>query len=75
MKLSELKNKKILIVGRGIEGKSVETYLRSHLKGVSLSVINRADGNNYLDKQEEYDIAIKSPGVKPELIKIPYTPN
>ena len=39
MKLKELENKKILIVGRGIEGKAAEAYLRSHLKGAKLTFI------------------------------------
>ncbi|MBI4096337.1 MAG: UDP-N-acetylmuramoyl-L-alanine--D-glutamate ligase [Candidatus Levybacteria bacterium] len=73
MKLEEFKNKKILIVGAGVEGKAAERYLRSHLKGVKLDIVDQKDGENYLDKQKEYDIAIKSPGVRPELINIPYT--
>jgi len=73
MKLKELKNKKILIVGRGIEGIAVEKYLRSHLKGVKLNLVDQKDGANYLNSQKNYDIAVKSPGVKPELIKILYT--
>jgi len=73
MKLGEFKNKKILIVGAGIEGKAVEEYLRTHLEGVRLSLVDQKDGPNYLDKQKNYDIAVKSPGVKPELITIPYT--
>ena len=31
MKLGELKNKKILIVGRGVEGKAAYKYLKRHL--------------------------------------------
>lgn len=73
MKLEELKNKKILIVGRGIEGKAVEKYLRSHLKGIKLDIVDQKDGVNYLSEQKEYDIAVKSPGVTPELITISYT--
>jgi len=71
--LSGLKNKKILIVGAGIEGKAVAKYLRLRLKGVKLNLVDQKDGDDYLAKQKEYDIAIKSPGVKSELIKIPYT--
>ena len=73
MKLSEFKNKKILIVGRGIEGKAVEKYLRLHLEGIKLDVVDQKDGDDYLNLQRNYNIAIKSPSVNPELITIPYT--
>lgn len=73
MKLERLKNKKILIVGAGIEGVAVGKYLRSHLPGGNTVIVDRKDGENYLDKQNDYDLAVKSPGVKPELITIPYT--
>ena len=73
MKLEELKNKKILIVGRGIEGKAAYKYLRKHFKNAVIDIVDQKDGENYLDKQKNYDIVVKSPGVKKELIKIPYT--
>lgn len=73
MKLEELKNKKILIVGAGIEGRAVEAYLRSHLPGGKLTLVDKNDGKDYLRKQKNYDFVIKSPGVKPEIITIPYT--
>lgn len=71
--LSGLKNKKILIVGKGIEGSAVYKYLSSHLPGGKLKLVDVKDGENYLDSQKDYDLAVKSPGVKPELITIPYT--
>lgn len=73
MKLEELKNKKILIVGRGIEGNSALKYLKKHLPNAVIDIVDQKDGENYLDKQKNYDLAIKSPGVKKDLIKIPYT--
>lgn len=73
MKLEELKNKKILIVGSGIEGKATYKYLKKHLPNSSINIVDQKDGKNYLDKQKDYDLTIKSPGVKSELIKIPYT--
>lgn len=73
MKPQELKNKKILIVGKGIEGNAAYKYLHKHLPNAVIDIVDRKDGENYLDKQKNYDLAIKSPGVKPELIKIPYT--
>lgn len=73
MKLEELKNKKILIVGRGIEGKAAFAYLKKHLPKNIIEITDQKDGNDYLDKQRKFDVAIKSPGVKPDLITIPYT--
>jgi len=73
MKLEELKNKKILIVGNGVEGKAVLKYLKQSLPNSIIDIVDQKDGENYLDKQKEYNIAIKSPGVRKELIKIPYT--
>lgn len=73
MKLEELKNKKILIVGRGIEGESAYKYLKKHLPQNTIDIVDQKDGENYLDQQGNYDIAIKSPSVNKELLKIPYT--
>jgi UDP-N-acetylmuramoylalanine--D-glutamate ligase len=71
--ISDLKNKKILIVGRGIEGKAAYKYLKKHFPNAVIDIVDQKDGENYLDQQTIYDIAVKSPGVKKELIKIPYT--
>lgn len=73
MKLEELKNKKILIVGRGVEGAAVARFLKKHVPSSRVAIVDKKDGKDYLIKQKEYDIAIKSPGVKRELITIPYT--
>lgn len=74
MTIEELKkHKKILIVGYGVEGKSVEAFLKKHCPGVEIGIADISSGNDYLDKQHDYSLAIKSPGVRPEVIKIPYT--
>ncbi len=73
MKLQDLKNKKVLIVGRGIEGSAALRYIKKHFPTNIIDAVDQKDGDSYLDKQNEYDIAIKSPGVKSSLLKIPYT--
>lgn len=73
MKLEELRNKKILIVGFGVEGKATLKFLRHHFPKMTVGVVDKQDDIDYLLKQKGYDLAIKSPGVQKELINIPYT--
>jgi len=83
MKLNELKNKKVLILGFGQEGKDNLKFLR---KLFPKKVIGIADqkkiqipksksqkvrwhlGKNYLKALKNYDIIIKSPGIPPKVI-------
>ncbi len=73
MKLTEFENKKVLIVGRGKEGRAVERVLREKVPSCIMSVTDKEDGDAYLDRQSEYDIVVRSPGVPPSLITRPYT--
>lgn len=73
MQLSELQNKKILIVGYGKEGKSTEEFIRKNTPHATIEIVDQSHGEGYLAKQHDFDIAIKSPGVHAELVTIPYT--
>ena len=74
MKLSELKKyKKILILGYGTEGKVTETFLRKYHPEAEIGIADQAEGPNYLKKQKEYDLVIKSPGVPLRLITQKHT--
>lgn len=73
MKLEDFKDKKVLVVGAGVEGTAVFKYLKGHLPGLIIDVVDEKDGPDYLSKQKQYDIAVKSPGVRSNIIKIPYT--
>ncbi|HUD19686.1 MAG TPA: UDP-N-acetylmuramoyl-L-alanine--D-glutamate ligase [Patescibacteria group bacterium] len=73
MKLNDLEHKKILIAGFGIEGKSTEQFLREKVPSATVDIVDREDGPEYLSGQDKYDLVIKSPGIKKELIYVPYT--
>ncbi len=73
MNISELTNKKILIVGRGAEGTASAEFLKKAVPTATVTIVDKEDGNEYLAHQSEYDLAIRSPGVHPSLITIPYT--
>lgn len=73
MRLEALKGKKILIVGYGVEGHAVESFLKHYYPNITIGIVDEKDGPHYLDKQWEYDLVVKSPGVKKSLITIPYT--
>jgi len=40
---------------------------------VRFAIADKKDGSGYLEEQEKYDLAVRSPGVRKELITIPYT--
>ncbi|MBI2040256.1 UDP-N-acetylmuramoyl-L-alanine--D-glutamate ligase [Candidatus Microgenomates bacterium] len=67
MKLQDLKNKTILILGFGREGQATLKFLRKHFPKKEIRVADQSEGKNYLDKINNYDVIIKSPG-------IPYLP-
>ncbi len=70
-----LKNRKILILGFGREGKSTYNFLRKYDKNLPLSIADRMPveiddknvtlfiGENYLDAINEHDVVMKSPGI------------
>lgn len=73
-----LENKKIIILGFGVEGQSTYNFIRKYMKDMPLTIehndniddILKEDKNlkfiseeNYLQDLEHYDIIIKSPGI------------
>ena len=66
MKL-DFKNKKIAVIGKGIEGQSSAKYLKKH--GADVTILDEKQGKDYLQNLDKYDFIVRSPGVKPELLK------
>ncbi len=73
MRIQELQNKKILIAGYGIEGKSTESFLKKYVPSATYAIVDKADGPDYLAHQTDYDLVIKTPGIPKSHITIPYT--
>lgn len=73
MNLSKFKGKKLLIVGYGIEGKATHRFFKKYLPQNFIGIADQQEGPDYLGRQENFDIAIRSPSVPKELITIAYT--
>ncbi len=61
------KNKKIAIIGKGVEGESSFNYFKK--LGVDVDVLDENQGEDYLSGLDKYDLIIRSPGVKLATIK------
>lgn len=65
--------KNVLILGYGKEGKTTEQYLKKYFPQLKIGVADQKQGSDYLKKQSQYDIAIKTAGIAKENLKIQYT--
>ncbi|OGH10724.1 MAG: UDP-N-acetylmuramoylalanine--D-glutamate ligase [Candidatus Levybacteria bacterium RIFCSPLOWO2_01_FULL_36_13] len=61
------KNKKIAVIGEGIEGLSSAKFLEK--QDAEVTILDQKQGSNYLDNLEKYDLVVRSPGIKLELLK------
>lgn len=79
--MSEIKGKKILILGFGREGKSVLNYLKNNYSDLEITLADKNEkaidiegfplqtGTRYLDNLETFDTVIHSPAISPGLLK------
>ena len=63
MKLNELKDKKILILGFGREGKDTLLFLKKLFPKKKIFIADQKLDKNYLKKLKGYDVIIKTPGI------------
>lgn len=62
LRASALKNKKIAVVGLGVEGLSSVKYLKKH--GAKVTKLDKAKNKDYLLNLDQYDLIVRSPGVR-----------
>ena len=63
MKLKDLKDKSILILGFGREGKATLDFLSRHFTDKKIDIADQKLDKNYLDGLSNYDVIVKSPGI------------
>src|ERR1035437_7331957 len=56
------KNKKIAVVGEGIEGQSNAKWLKAN--GADVTILDEKQGKDYLKDLDSYDLVVRSPGIK-----------
>ncbi|MBI5449470.1 UDP-N-acetylmuramoyl-L-alanine--D-glutamate ligase [Candidatus Gottesmanbacteria bacterium] len=67
------KYRRILILGFGSEGKSSEAFLRTHVPHALIDSADMKSDPNYLSRQNQYDLIIKTPGIPKNKVTRPYT--
>lgn len=74
MTIKELQSyKKILILGYGVEGKATHEFLKKHVPDSIVGIADSQTDKNYLQKQREFDLVIKTPGINKALVTKKYT--
>ena len=61
-----------LILGYGKEGKVTEQFLKRYYQHLRIGIADADMGGRYLDEQERYDLAVKTPGIPKSKVAIPY---
>lgn len=80
--INYLKDKKVLILGFGREGKSTYNFIRKYLPNKEIFIgdqnpielndtkVTLMTGPSYLDNLEEYDLVVKTPGISFKDVKL-----
>lgn len=63
----DFRGQQVAVVGAGVEGKSSAKWLKNH--GANVTVLDQKESNNYLKDLDQYDLVVRSPGVKRRIIE------
>lgn len=64
---TDFKNKKIAVIGEGLEGKSSASFLEKH--GAKVTILDKKQDDEYLEDLDRFDLLVRSPGVHLSLLK------
>lgn len=64
--------KNVCILGYGKEGKVTEKYIKKNYPTLEIGILDQSLNKNYLEQQQGFDLAIKTPGIPKTKVKIPY---
>lgn len=64
--------KNVCILGYGKEGKITEKYIKKNYPDLEIGILDQSLNKNYLEQQQNFDLAIKTPGIPKTKVKIPY---
>lgn len=67
MQLQDFQNKKIAVIGEGVEGISSVNFLKKH--SGSVMVLDEKQGKDYLKDLDNFDLIVRSPGIKLSLLE------
>lgn len=62
----------VAILGFGHEGKVNKKFIQKFYPGLKISILDQKKDKNYLSRQNEFDLAIKTPGLPKTKATIPY---
>ena len=60
--MDQFKNRKIAVIGEGLEGKSSLEFFKR--QGAEVEIRDQKQGEDYLEDLEKFDLVVRSPGVK-----------
>lgn len=62
----------ICILGYGKDGKVAEKYISKKYPKLKIEILDKSLDKNYLGRQKDFDLAVKTPGIPKRKVNIPY---
>ena len=64
---------RVVLLGYGKEGRVTRRFLKKKYPKVTVGIADQKSGPTYLERQYEYDLAIKTPGIPKRAVTIQYS--